>query len=85
LARISLVLLGKRADNVLQFQVDQRLDLDVTWFRRLDRICVRRSSRSSPGEAARPEVKVAPAVEGEPSGVWRPGHGWGNYKMYRWR
>lgn len=72
LARISLVLLGKRADNVLQFQVDRRLELDVTWFRRLDRICVR---RSSPGEAARPEVKVPPAVGGEPSGVWLPGHG----------
>ncbi len=85
LARISLVLQGKRADNVLQFQVDQRLDLDVTWFRRLDRICVRRSSRSPPGEAARPEVKVAPAVEGEPSGVWLPGHGLSHYKMHRWR
>ncbi|WP_234852931.1 hypothetical protein [Sinorhizobium meliloti] len=64
LARISLVLLGYRADNVLQFQADQCVDGDVG--PKTSAAMHTALVALTPGEAAWPEIKAAPVTEGKP-------------------
>ncbi|WP_234843868.1 peptidoglycan-binding protein [Sinorhizobium medicae] len=59
LGRISLVLLGYRADNVLQFQADQRLQVDGDVGPKTRAVMHTALVALTPGEAARPEVNVA--------------------------
>ncbi|PLU40881.1 chitinase, partial [Sinorhizobium medicae] len=59
LGRISLVLLGYRADNVLQFQADQRLQVDGDVGPKTRAAMHTALVALTPGEAARPEVNVA--------------------------
>ncbi|MBD9635978.1 peptidoglycan-binding protein [Ensifer sp. ENS07] len=66
LARISLVLLGYRADNVRQFQADQRLEVDGDVGPKTRSAMHKALVALTPGEAARPEVKVAPVTEEKP-------------------
>ncbi|MDX0543956.1 glycoside hydrolase family 19 protein [Sinorhizobium medicae] len=66
LARISLVLLGYRADNVLQFQADQRLQVDGDVGPKTRAAMHTALVALTPGEAARPEVKAAPVTEEKP-------------------
>ena len=63
LGRISLVLLGYRADNVLQFQADQRLQVDGDVGPKTRAAMHMALVALTPGEAARPEVNVAPVTE----------------------
>ncbi|RVK47164.1 glycoside hydrolase family 19 protein [Sinorhizobium meliloti] len=66
LARISLVLLGYRADKVLQFQADQRLPVDGDVGPKTRAAMHTALVALTPGEAARPEVKTAPVSEEKP-------------------
>ncbi|WP_234827998.1 peptidoglycan-binding protein [Sinorhizobium meliloti] len=63
LARISLVPLGYRADNVLQFQADQRLQVDGYVGPKTRAAMHTALVALTPGDAARPEVKAAPVTE----------------------
>lgn len=72
LARLSLVLLGYRADNVRQFQADHRLDVDGDVGPKTRSAMHAALVALTPGEAARPEVKVAPVTEEKPVPVTPP-------------
>jgi putative chitinase len=63
LARVSLVLLGYRADNVLQFQADQGLEVDGDVGPKTRAALHSALVALTPGEMARPEVKSAPVTE----------------------
>lgn len=62
-ARLALVVLGYRPDNVRQFQADNRLDVDGDVGPRTRAALHKRLVALVPGEAAKPEVKVAPVTE----------------------
>jgi hypothetical protein len=66
LARISLVPLGYRADNVLQFKADQRLQVDGYVGPKTRAAMHTALVALTPGEAARPEVTAAPVTEKKP-------------------
>jgi putative chitinase len=66
LARISLVLLGYRPDNVRQFQADQRIDVEGDVGPKTRAAMHTALVSLTPGEAARPEVKAAPVTEEKP-------------------
>jgi len=63
---ISLVLLGYRADNVLQFQADQRLQVDGDVGPKTRAAMHTALVALTPDEAARPEVEAAPVTEEKP-------------------
>lgn len=62
-ARLALVVLGYRADNVRQFQADNRLDVDGDVGPRTRAALQKRLVALVPGEADKPEVKAAPVTE----------------------
>ncbi|OMQ44970.1 chitinase [Ensifer sp. 1H6] len=62
-ARLALVVLGYRPDNVLQFQSDHRLDVDGDVGPKTRAAMHRALVALVPGEAAKPEVKTAPVTE----------------------
>lgn len=62
-ARLALVVLGYRPDNIRQFQADSRLDIDGDVGPRTRAALHKRLVALVPGEAAKPEVKVAPVTE----------------------
>ena len=66
LARMSLVLFEYRADNVLQFQADERLQVDGDVGPKTRAAMHKALVALTPGEAARPEVKAAPGTEEKP-------------------
>lgn len=66
MARVSLVLLGYRPDNVRQFQADHRLDVDGDVGPKTRSAMHAALVALTPGEAARPEVKIAPVTEEKP-------------------
>nr|WP_234842216.1 peptidoglycan-binding protein [Sinorhizobium meliloti] len=66
LARTPLVLLRYRADNVLQFQADQRLQVDGDVGPKTRAAMHTALVALTPGEAGRPEVKAAPVTEEKP-------------------
>ncbi|ATE84737.1 chitinase [Sinorhizobium sp. LM21] len=72
LARLSLVLLGYRPDNVMQFQADHRLDVDGDVGPKTRAAMHKALVALVPGEAAKPEVKAAPVVEEKPVPVTPP-------------
>lgn len=61
--RVALVLLGYRPDNVLQFQADHRLDVDGDVGPKTRAAMHQALVALVPGEAEKPEVKVAPVTE----------------------
>ncbi|KQY71362.1 chitinase [Ensifer sp. Root142] len=67
LGRLSLVVLGYRADNVLQFQADHRLDVDGDVGPKTRSALHKALVALVPGEAAKPEVKSAPVTEDKPT------------------
>ncbi len=66
LARTPLVLLRYRADNVLQFQADQRLQADGDVGPKTRAAMHTALVALTPGEAGRPEVKATPVTEEKP-------------------
>lgn len=62
-ARLALVVLGYRADNILQFQSDQRLEVDGDVGPKTRAAMHKALVALVPGEAAKPEVKTAPVTE----------------------
>ncbi|WP_043614225.1 chitinase [Ensifer sp. ZNC0028] len=62
-ARLALVVLGYRPDNIRQFQSDSRLDVDGDVGPRTRAALHKRLVALVPGEASKPEVKVAPVTE----------------------
>ncbi len=72
LSRVSLVILGYRADNVRQFRADQCLDVDGDVGPKTRSAMHKAPVALTPGEAARPEVKVAPVTEEKPVPVTPP-------------
>lgn len=65
-ARLALVVLGYRADNVMQFQLHNRLDVDGDVGPKTRAALHKALVALVPGEAAKPEVKVAPVTEAVP-------------------
>ncbi len=65
-ARLALVVLGYRPDNVMQFQSDNRLDVDGDVGPKTRAALHRALVALVPGEAAKPEIKVAPVTEEKP-------------------
>lgn len=61
--RVALVLLGYRADNVRQFQADQRLHVDGDVGPQTRAALHTALVALTPGEMAKPTVQVAPVVE----------------------
>lgn len=62
-ARLALVVLGYRPDNILQFQSDHRLDVDGDVGPKTRAAMHKALVALVPGEAAKPEVKSAPVTE----------------------
>ncbi|MEI3850030.1 MULTISPECIES: peptidoglycan-binding protein [unclassified Ensifer] len=62
-ARLALVVLGYRPDNIRQFQADNRLDVDGDVGPKTRAALHKRLVALVPGEADKPEVKVAPVTE----------------------
>lgn len=69
---LTAVLLGYRVDNVRQFQADQRLDVDGDVGPKFRAAIYKALVALKPGEATRPEVKVASVTEEKPVPVTPP-------------
>ncbi|UTV38120.1 peptidoglycan-binding protein [Ensifer adhaerens] len=72
LARLSLVVLGYRPDNVRQFQAEHGLDVDGDVGPKTRSAMHKALVALVPGEAAKPEVTAAPVVEEKPVPVTPP-------------
>lgn len=72
LARVSLVLLGYKADNIRQFQADKRLEVDGDAGPKTRSAMHQALVAMVPGESAKPEVKAAPVTEEKTVAVTPP-------------